>query len=143
MTFWTNDRTTLLKQLHALGKSTLEITREVGAVSRNAIIGKLHRLGIVRTNSIRTDREPSIKREFERVPARRFKKVKLRLPPRPNRSRSTKGGVNLYDAKSWHCRWIEGEASTMLFCGDVVKPGTSWCEGHFKRMHPLSRDRQQ
>lgn len=48
---WTDDVIAKMKDLHHAGKSASEIRREIGAVSRNAVCGKLHRLGVVRPAS--------------------------------------------------------------------------------------------
>lgn len=45
-TEWTDDRVALLRQLHADGLSASQIAAMVGNVSRNAVIGKLHRIGL-------------------------------------------------------------------------------------------------
>lgn len=41
---WTEERVTLLKELWGNGKSASEIAELLGGVSRNAVIGKAHRL---------------------------------------------------------------------------------------------------
>lgn len=41
---WTPERTELLRRRHAEGWSSLQIAMELGGVSRNAVIGKIHRL---------------------------------------------------------------------------------------------------
>ena len=46
LTPWTYDRVDRLKQLWATGMSANEIAQELGATSRNAVIGKLSRLGL-------------------------------------------------------------------------------------------------
>lgn len=43
---WTEDRVELLKKLWRDGQSASQIAKEVGGVTRNAVIGKVHRLGI-------------------------------------------------------------------------------------------------
>ena len=43
---WTEDRTATLKRLWAEGKTATEIAAELGGTSRNAVIGKAHRLGL-------------------------------------------------------------------------------------------------
>ena len=43
---WTVDRIECLKQLWAQGLSAREIAQELGDISRNAVIGKLNRLGL-------------------------------------------------------------------------------------------------
>ncbi|MCC0076520.1 MAG: GcrA cell cycle regulator [Rhodobacter sp.] len=43
---WTDERVELLKQMWADGKSASQIAKELGSVTRNAVIGKVHRLGL-------------------------------------------------------------------------------------------------
>ncbi|WP_417670653.1 GcrA family cell cycle regulator [Roseibium sp.] len=43
---WTNDRVELLKKLWTEGHSASQIANELGGVTRNAVIGKVHRLGL-------------------------------------------------------------------------------------------------
>lgn len=43
---WTEDRVELLKKLLKDGKSASQIAKELGGVTRNAVIGKIHRLGL-------------------------------------------------------------------------------------------------
>lgn len=43
---WTDDRVELLKTMWAEGKSASQIAKELGSVTRNAVIGKVHRLGL-------------------------------------------------------------------------------------------------
>jgi len=45
--WWTNDRVTELRTRYANGETYGEIGRAMHAVSRNAIIGKAHRLGLL------------------------------------------------------------------------------------------------
>jgi GcrA cell cycle regulator len=42
---WTEDRVEMLKQLWTDGLSASQIARKMGGVTRNAVIGKVHRLG--------------------------------------------------------------------------------------------------
>ena len=43
---WTDDRVELLKKLWGEGQSASKIAKELGGVTRNAVIGKVHRLGL-------------------------------------------------------------------------------------------------
>lgn len=43
---WTDERVEKLKQLCAEGKTASQIAKALGGVTRNAVIGKLHRLGL-------------------------------------------------------------------------------------------------
>ena len=43
---WTDERVERLKTLWSEGLSASQIATELGAVTRNAVIGKVHRLGL-------------------------------------------------------------------------------------------------
>ncbi len=43
---WTDERVELLKKLWSDGQSASQIAKELGGVTRNAVIGKVHRLGL-------------------------------------------------------------------------------------------------
>ncbi|WP_282892177.1 GcrA family cell cycle regulator, partial [Xanthobacter autotrophicus] len=43
---WTDERVELLKKLWSEGLSASQIATELGEVTRNAVIGKVHRLGL-------------------------------------------------------------------------------------------------
>jgi len=43
---WTDDRVETLKKMWAEGQSASQIAKELGGVTRNAVIGKVHRLGL-------------------------------------------------------------------------------------------------
>lgn len=56
---WTEERVELLKQLWADGISSAEIAVKLGGVSRNAVIGKIYRLGLSnKSNSKRSVAAP-------------------------------------------------------------------------------------
>ena len=62
---WTDDRVEILTKLWGEGLSASQIARELGDVTRNAVIGKVHRLGLAgrasptRPKSRVRHREPS------------------------------------------------------------------------------------
>ena len=43
---WTDERVELLKKMWSEGQSASQIAKELGGVTRNAVIGKVHRLGL-------------------------------------------------------------------------------------------------
>ena len=43
---WTDERVELLKKMWTGGQSASQIAKELGGVTRNAVIGKVHRLGL-------------------------------------------------------------------------------------------------
>jgi len=48
---WTDERVELLKKMWAEGQSASQIAKELGGVTRNAVIGKVHRLGLSNRSS--------------------------------------------------------------------------------------------
>ncbi len=60
---WTEERVEKLKTMWAEGKSASQIAKELGDVTRNAVIGKVHRLGLSNRNAAaaKTPRTPAEK----------------------------------------------------------------------------------
>ena len=55
---WTDERVELLKKMWGDGRSASQIAKELGGVTRNAVIGKVHRLGLsnrATTSTAKTD----------------------------------------------------------------------------------------
>lgn len=48
---WTDERVELLKKMWGEGQSASQIAKELGGVTRNAVIGKVHRLGLSNRSS--------------------------------------------------------------------------------------------
>ena len=68
---WTDDRVELLKKLWGDGLSASQIAAELGGITRNAVIGKVHRLGLsgrakAPSSSVPRQRKP-------RAPAQMFR----------------------------------------------------------------------
>ncbi|NCO20805.1 MAG: GcrA cell cycle regulator [Rhodobacterales bacterium] len=51
---WTDERVELLKKMWGEGQSASQIAKELGGVTRNAVIGKVHRLGLSNRTAIPT-----------------------------------------------------------------------------------------
>jgi GcrA cell cycle regulator len=56
---WTDERVETLKKMWADGQSASQIAKELGGVTRNAVIGKVHRLGL--SNRVGAPPEPAPK----------------------------------------------------------------------------------
>ena len=56
---WTDERVELLKKMWGEGQSASQIAKELGGVTRNAVIGKVHRLGL--SNRATTAAKPEAK----------------------------------------------------------------------------------
>ena len=58
---WTDDRVEILKKMWGEGQSASQIAKELGGVTRNAVIGKVHRLGLSNRTTTGTAAEPKAK----------------------------------------------------------------------------------
>jgi GcrA cell cycle regulator len=69
---WTDERVETLKKMWAEGQSASQIAKELGGVTRNAVIGKVHRLGLSNRVGGNGDEapEPAAKPEPAAAPAR-------------------------------------------------------------------------
>lgn len=56
---WTDERVELLKKLWGEGHSASQIAKELGSVTRNAVIGKVHRLGLSNRNAPEPEAAPA------------------------------------------------------------------------------------
>jgi GcrA cell cycle regulator len=142
-TLWTDDR---IEELKEHWKTKLSCS-EIGAlmnISRNAVIGKIHRLGL----SGRVDPREQERRRQERNAKQREKQADRRsqirattmqeLPPSPD---PFIGSLNIpfnelrrYSDKGPNqCRYIAAEPASpdYLVCGNETLDGESWC-GHCK-----------
>ena len=58
---WTDERVELLKKMWSEGQSASQIAKELGGVTRNAVIGKVHRLGLSNRTTPSKAEEPAEK----------------------------------------------------------------------------------
>ncbi len=75
---WTDERVETLKRMWAEGQSASQIAKELGGVTRNAVIGKVHRLGL----SNRDEEEPEVEPAPEAAPPPKAS-PKVAAPPPP------------------------------------------------------------
>jgi GcrA cell cycle regulator len=75
---WTDDRVELLKKMWGEGQSASQIAKELGGVTRNAVIGKVHRLGL----SNRATSTATPKAEAKSKPAAKTE-AKPKAAPKP------------------------------------------------------------
>lgn len=64
---WTDDRVATLTKMWGEGQSASQIAKELGGVTRNAVIGKVHRLGL--SNRTTTGTKPAAKGKVAAKPA--------------------------------------------------------------------------
>ena len=128
---WTEDRLEKLKKLWKEGLSISQIGRELG-VSRNAIAGKVHRMGLSKRQSPIAPKAASNKDtpKKPKIEVAEPENLPLKLALRKiNWSRS-------------RCSWPSGDPKTTAFsfCGKEVVPGKPYCNEHCFDAYTTSRD---
>ncbi|MCA8868267.1 MAG: GcrA cell cycle regulator [Rhodobacteraceae bacterium] len=86
---WTDERVEILKTMWGDGKSASQIAKELGGVTRNAVIGKVHRLGLsnraaASAKPATTVNKPAAKDTTAEKPAAVAAKPKQEEPANPN-----------------------------------------------------------
>ena len=139
--FWDDERTAAASKLWAEGKSAEQIAKRIGAVSRNAVIGRLHRLGLTGTQPRREarNRPPrSLAADKPQAPRRRRASsvINLTAEPLPPPAVTDIARVSMHDRTDKQCGWPCAEFTSMtapLYCGCSVVPGLPYCEHHARR----------
>jgi len=87
---WTPDRVEILKKMWSEGQSASQIAGELGMVTRNAVIGKVHRLGLSNRGTIVTKEQNSDKSKAKtkrpKVQARSVNSKKIQNGPKTSDS---------------------------------------------------------
>ena len=131
---WTDDRVQQLKILWAEGHSASAIADQLGHLTRNAVIGKVHRLGLAGRQKTRRPRQARRARAHT-TPRRRTISVPRRQPTAITADNIASELAKLGPAPETPvtvrtltvnmCRWPEGDPRTpgFHFCGR--KPASS------------------
>lgn len=166
---WTDERVELLKKLWSEGLSASQIAGRLGSVTRNAVIGKVHRLGLsgrATTSRMKTVRPRSRLASPKRAAAApaankpRFAAIgnpavralyPLDAEPLPATEELV---IPMAERKTIQtltecsCRWPIGDPQTaeFHFCGKNKVTGLPYCEFHARRAFqpamPRRRERE-
>jgi len=122
---WTEDRVSLLKQLWGEGKTAAEIAKELGeGVTRNAVIGKAHRLKLSsRLSPIQQNVKKNKSTDKVAPPPRRSnKKIPIFLGKE----------LPMEELRENMCRWPNGDpqSDNFSFCGCKTIEGSPYCQVH-------------
>ena len=138
---WTDERVELLKKLWQEGLSASQIAKQLGGVTRNAVIGKVHRLGLSgRAAPSKPQRTvfkaPRPARPVTSAPAapRRIAEPLAAAPalaPRPVVDEAP-GTATVLTLGPNMCKWPIGDPSTdaFTFCGRRTDGTGPYCREH-------------
>lgn len=137
---WTDDRVERLKRLWLDGVSASQIARQLGGVSRSAVIGKLYRLGLAgkggSTRRQGATRPPAGAGAPRRVAVLRPKPAP---PLRPIATLPDELGLvrDLAALGRGDCRWPIGDpgSADFSFCGRVGAACGPYCAVHSRLAH--------
>ncbi len=145
---WTDDRVSLLTKLWGEGHTAAEIAQKLGGVTRNAVIGKAHRLKLSnRASPIQQNKKVSPKpaaNKNDKKPAKVVEKAKAprvkKVAPAPIehiQEEPIEDRDDLYslmELKPRMCRWPCGDPKEegFGFCGRNAMSGLPYCAEHAK-----------
>ncbi len=158
---WTDERVELLKKLWSDGLSASQIAAELGGITRNAVIGKVHRLGLsgrakAPSSAIPRQRKP-------RAPSQMFRAARpmmrgntaLAMPaydydpepePEPIENIIPIGQrCTLVELTEETCRWPIGDPGSpdFFFCGGRRVAGLPYCGHHVRIAYQPATDRRR
>lgn len=164
---WTDERVELLKKLWNDGLSASQIAAEFGGITRNAVIGKVHRLGL---SGRAKSPASSVSRPRKARPTAAY--------PRPARAQTTRGNTALaahalpfidmepeaeaepelidniipigqrctiLQLTEATCHWPVGDpaAPDFFFCGGKALTGMPYCGYHSRVAYQPAQDRRR
>lgn len=154
---WTDDRVAKLSKLWADGLSASQIAAELGGVTRNAVIGKVHRLGLsgrakTSTSSARKLKTPARTTGYNARPQRALRPSNGRTPPHTSTRPEIRDipvpvskKLDLISLTEKTCKWPHGDPATdnFHFCGNTPKEDTPYCEYHCRMAYQTATDRRR
>lgn len=155
---WDDNRIEQLKKLWSEGLSASQIAGELGGVTRNAVIGKVHRLGL----SGRAKAKPaSVARPRKVVKtAVRTSTISVRgnlavvemvdvepevMPVRENVVIPMSRRISIMELREGVCRWPLGDPmqADFAYCGADCGGGKTYCEAHARVAFQPHGDRRR
>ena len=148
MQTWTDERVELLKKLWSDGLSASQIAGELGGITRNAVIGKVHRLGLsgrakAPSSSVPRQRKPRAPSMFRAPrPMMRGNTALAHAPaydydmvPEPEYVENVipiGQRCTLLELNEEKCHWPVGDPGQpdFYFCGGKTNVGTPYCGYH-------------
>jgi len=137
---WTDERVEVLKRLWLEGLSASQIAKQLGGVTRNAVIGKVHRLGLsgraAPSQPTRAAyRAPRPARPVMASPRRADAprpEATARTAPRPIPYIEQPGTATVLTLGAHMCKWPIGDPSTadFTFCGRRAGDEGPYCVEH-------------
>ncbi|ABI64778.1 MULTISPECIES: GcrA family cell cycle regulator [Maricaulis] len=155
---WTDERVEELKKLWSEGLSASQIAKQLGGVTRNAVIGKVHRLGLsgraTPSRPARRATKPSRPRTTTASTAPAARTVARPSPsappaatPAPVEPAVLPSGefATVLTLRESMCKWPIGDPSQseFRFCGRKADTGQAYCNAHSDMAYQPSQKRRR
>jgi GcrA cell cycle regulator len=134
---WTDERVEVLKKLWLDGLSASQIAKQLGGVTRNAVIGKVHRLGLSGRAAPSQPSRPVFKAPRAPRPApapapRRVESHARDPEPMPVFYPEEPGSATVLTLGAHMCKWPIGDPATegFTFCGRRSDSDGPYCAHH-------------
>ena len=149
---WTPERVEQLRDFVVNGLSCSQIATEIG-VTRNAVIGKIHRLGLSPVRAPGGSGRPCSPRARRERAASRRPLLQVMFCDGARIAEATVGPVqsgqprSLLELTKGQCRWPLSEAAAdrgtnLVFCGNETIAGLSYCAGHARMAYRVPARRR-
>ncbi|MEM9278029.1 MAG: GcrA family cell cycle regulator [Pseudomonadota bacterium] len=156
---WTDERVAILSKLWADGLSASQIAAELGGVTRNAVIGKVHRLGLSGRAKPSSSGAKRVKRTTRSNGYNARPRTSARVPA-TNKADGLNSAariavedmvapeskkLELVELTDKTCKWPHGDPATgdFHFCGNKTKDGMPYCEYHCRLAFQPTADRRR
>ena len=160
---WTDERIATLKKMWEGGSTASQIAEELGGVSRNAVIGKAHRMGLPKRSPATSHRpkqriqrgkpslacvggKPAVRESLSDVRPRSRYDLDLEASAfeAEHSIVSSEDRVTLMTLTSKTCKWPIGDPSDadFHFCSRDADNGRSYCEFHHRLAYQGIRRRR-
>jgi GcrA cell cycle regulator len=156
---WTDERVEMLKKLWAEGLSASQVAKQLGGVTRNAVIGKVHRLGLSgRATPSRPARtRPQAPRTLVRsrpdpltTETRTAERVREAEAERVEAERAEERGLEPVERATvltlteHTCKWPIGDPGRpgFHFCGRGADHGSPYCTDHARMAYQPAQARR-